>query len=143
MKKLSILIGLVICTVAYDIGALFVGSSAGRSPLAPSISPNKTVEGLIGGCVAAILAGILIHLAGMYPWGGSGTKFIHAFQLGVVVAIAAPIGDLVESKVKRDLGVKDMGTLLPGHGGVLDRFDAFLFVLPAVYYLCRVLNVGI
>ena len=77
------------------------------------------------------------------PGGGSGTKFLHAFQLGVVVAIAAPVGDLVESKIKRDLGVKDLGTLLPGHGGVLDRFDAFLLGLPAVYYLCLVLNVGI
>jgi phosphatidate cytidylyltransferase len=135
----GILLGVIVCTVAYDVGGLFVGSSAGRSPLAPNVSPGKTVEGLIGGCLAAVLAGVVLNLAGLTPWDD---KLVHAFQLGVVVAIAAPVGDLVESKIKRDLGVKDMGTILPGHGGVLDRFDAFLFGLPAVYYLCVVLNIS-
>jgi phosphatidate cytidylyltransferase len=66
----------------------------------------------------------------------------HGLALGLVVAILAPIGDLCESMIKRDLGVKDLGTLLPGHGGVLDRFDAMLFCLPAVYYLAIQLKIG-
>ena len=66
----------------------------------------------------------------------------HAVELGALVAIAAPLGDLAESMIKRNLDIKDFGTVLPGHGGVLDRFDAFLFVLPAVYYLSIVVGVG-
>ncbi len=126
----------VIATAANDIGAYFVGSRMGSKPLAPEISPNKTVEGLIGGGVASILASVLIlkFIPGVYPWDGG-----KAIWLGLVVAIVAPLGDLAESMIKRDLGLKDMGNLLPGHGGVLDRFDALLFVLPATYYLVRVL----
>lgn len=132
----GLLFGVAACTVAYDVGGLFVGSGLGRSPIAPEISPNKTVEGLIGGGLAAILVGIVLGLT-MVPWD---EKLVHGLQLGIVVALAAPLGDLVESRMKRDLGLKDFGTLLPGHGGVLDRFDAFLFTLPAVYYLVRILN---
>jgi phosphatidate cytidylyltransferase len=73
------------------------------------------------------------------PWDG---KLIHGIALGIVVAIVAPIGDLCESMIKRDLGLKDLGTILPGHGGVLDRFDAMLFCLPAVYYLAVQLDIG-
>jgi phosphatidate cytidylyltransferase len=74
------------------------------------------------------IVGVILSL---HPWNSLG----HGLLLGVVVAIFAPLGDLVESMLKRDLGLKDFGTLLPGHGGVLDRFDAMLFCLPAVYYL--------
>jgi phosphatidate cytidylyltransferase len=133
---------LALGTVAYDIGGLFVGSSAGRTPLVAWISPNKTVEGLIGGVLAAFLVVVLVHFFGLHPWGGDGTSLSHALELGVVVAIAAPFGDLAESMLKRNLDIKDFGTMLPGHGGVLDRFDAFLFVLPAVYYLSLVVKVG-
>jgi phosphatidate cytidylyltransferase len=132
----GILLGVGICTVAYDVGGLFVGSGLGRSPIAPDISPNKTIEGLIGGGLAAILAGIVLSQT-LSPWDG---ELLHGLQLGIIVALAAPLGDLVESRMKRDLGLKDFGSLLPGHGGVLDRFDAFLFTLPSAYYLVRILN---
>jgi len=129
-------------TIAYDVGGLFVGSSAGRTPLIAWISPNKTVEGLAGGMLAAFLVVVLVHFFGLAPWGGDGSTLWHAVELGALVAFAAPLGDLAESMIKRNLDIKDFGTVLPGHGGVLDRFDAFLFVLPAVYYLSIVLNVG-
>ncbi len=129
-------------TIAYDVGGLFVGSSAGRTPLIAWISPNKTVEGLAGGMLAAFLVVVLVHFFGLAPWGGDDSTLWHAVELGALVAFAAPLGDLAESMIKRNLDIKDFGTVLPGHGGVLDRFDAFLFVLPAVYYLSIVLNVG-
>jgi len=132
----GMLLGAIIATVAYDIGGLFVGSSAGRSHLAPTVSPNKTYEGLIGGMLMAVLASVVI-CGRFVPWDHLGDSI----KLGVVVAIAAPLGDLCESMIKRDLSIKDMGTILPGHGGILDRFDALLFVLPAVYYLARVANI--
>jgi phosphatidate cytidylyltransferase len=88
--------------------------------------------------VAAIVIGGIIGTT-LAPWSG---KVTHGLALGLVVAILAPIGDLCESMIKRDLGVKDLGTLLPGHGGVLDRFDAMLFCLPAVYYLAVQLKIG-
>jgi phosphatidate cytidylyltransferase len=123
-------------TVAYDVGGLFVGSAAGKTPMAAWISPNKTVEGLVGGMLAAILAVVLLHFAGMQPWDA---QLTNAIWLGVTIAVAAPIGDFAESMLKRNLGIKDFGTLLPGHGGALDRIDAMLLVAPAVYYLTRVL----
>jgi phosphatidate cytidylyltransferase len=123
-------------TVAYDVGGLFVGSAAGKTQMAGWISPNKTVEGLVGGMIAAILVVVLLHYAGMEPWDQDLTK---AIWLGVAIAVAAPIGDFAESMLKRNLGIKDFGTLLPGHGGALDRIDALLFVAPATYYLTLVL----
>ncbi len=129
----GMIIGLAICAVGYDVAGYLVGSRLGRTPLAPSISPHKTVEGLVAGMLAAfVLGGIVSKGFGLAPWDGS---LSDGLALGVVVAILAPLGDLCESMIKRDLGVKDLGTFLPGHGGILDRFDAILFCLPAVYYL--------
>jgi len=127
----GMIIGLVLCAVSYDVAGYFVGSRMGHRPLMPDVSPNKTVEGLLGGMAAAVLMGAIIGVITIQPWDSLG----HGLLLGIVVAIFAPLGDLVESMLKRDLGLKDFGTLLPGHGGVLDRFDAMLFCLPAVYYL--------
>ena len=135
---IGILLACVVCTVAFEVAGLLVGSSAGRTQLSPAVSPNKTWEGLIGGGVVTVVVAMLLQLIGpLHPW----TKCIHAFQLGVVVAFAACLGDLTESMIKRDLGLKDMGTALPGHGGLLDRFDGLLFSLPATYLLCQVLNI--
>jgi phosphatidate cytidylyltransferase len=132
---IALLVAAIVPTIGYDVGALFVGRSAGSRPLS-SASPNKTVEGLVGGMVLALLAGTLlgIEALGPFPFDSLG----EGLKIGLVVAIAAPLGDLSESLIKRDLGIKDMGSLLPGHGGVLDRFDAMLFVLPAIWYLARV-----
>ncbi|WP_421120379.1 phosphatidate cytidylyltransferase [Aquihabitans daechungensis] len=130
-KGISLLLVAVAATVAYDVGGLFIGKAMGHRPLS-SASPNKTVEGLIGGMACALLVPIiLVGMADVGPWEG----FSAGLLLGVGAAIAAPLGDLCQSVLKRDLGVKDMGSLLPGHGGVLDRFDAMLFVLPTVLWL--------
>jgi len=124
------LLGAILCAVASDIGGIAVGSIAGRSQIAPDVSPNKTVEGTLGGFALCVVVGIVVGLTSQV-WGG----FANGLLLGLVVGVAAPIGDLSQSLIKRDLGVKDMGSALPGHGGFLDRFDSLLFALPAVYFL--------
>jgi phosphatidate cytidylyltransferase len=126
------ILGVVLCVIAYDVVGWFVGSTMGRTPLMPRISPNKTMEGLLGGMAAAfVMAIVVVNVVGGWKEGG----LFDGVLLGVVIAITAPLGDLVESMIKRDLGVKDLGTLLPGHGGISDRFDALLFTLPAAYYV--------
>jgi len=131
----GLLLGVVLCCVAVDIFGYLAGRRFGRRHIAPQISPNKTVEGLLAGMAGSIVVGFVL-VGSISPWG----RF-SALALGVVVAVVAPLGDLCESLIKRDLGVKDLGGLLPGHGGVLDRFDAMLFALPAVYYLIKLLDV--
>ncbi len=128
------LAAVVACSAAADVGAYATGAKLGRHPLAPRISPHKSIEGLVGGTVLALaVAGLaIVHL---HPFDVG-----LALAVGAAVAVLAPIGDLAESLVKRDLGVKDMGNLLPAHGGVLDRVDAMLFVLPAAYVLARVVH---
>lgn len=131
---IGILLGGIVAAVAYDVGGLFIGRAAGRSPLSAA-SPNKTVEGLVGGMALCVVASTVI-VSLWEPWG----SWKHGFALGVAAAVAAPLGDLCESLLKRDLGVKDMGAILPGHGGLLDRFDAMLFVLPVTYEVARLLD---
>ncbi|GEM_PF-21149 len=131
----GIILGLAISAVGYDVFGFLIGSQFGRTRLAPTISPNKTVEGLIGGMCAAVVLGVVTSsVIGLHPWAPSIGR---GLALGAVVAVMAPLGDLCESMIKRDLRVKDLGAILPGHGGVLDRFDAILFCLPAAYYLAR------
>ncbi|MET0580054.1 MAG: phosphatidate cytidylyltransferase, partial [Ilumatobacteraceae bacterium] len=127
---------IVLGVVANDIGALLVGSAIGRTPLRGWISPGKTVEGVIGGTVMTLLVLFVVGLIGTSTTWKTGELLI----LGVVIAAFAPLGDLTESMFKRNLDVKDFGTVLSGHGGVLDRFDAFLFVLPVAYYVTLVLE---
>ncbi len=135
---IGVLIAAIIAAVAYDIGGYFIGRSLGRTPLS-EVSPNKTQEGLVGGFVSALAAVVIIvGLVGIAPIGGD---FSRVVVFAVVCALAAPLGDMSESFVKRDLGIKDMGTLLPGHGGVMDRFDSLLFVLPAAYFATLVLDI--
>jgi len=133
----GLILGVVLCAVAYDVFGYLVGSWLGKTPLMEKVSPNKTLEGLLGGMTASIVVAAVI-VNNITPW----TDLGHALSLGVVVAIMAPLGDLCESLLKRDLKIKDFGTVLPGHGGVLDRFDAILFCLPAAYYLAQYLKIG-
>ena len=131
----GMLVGLAVCTVAYDVCGYAAGRKFGRRPLT-RVSPNKTLEGLVAGMAGCLFFAVVV--VGMItPWDRP-----TALALGAVVAVLAPLGDLCESMLKRDLGVKDLGGLLPGHGGVLDRFDAILFCLPAVYYLVRLLELN-
>lgn len=125
----------VIGVIANDVGGLFVGASLGKTPLREWISPNKTVEGVIGGALATLVAIIVVG-----SQNGTWNSMGEWIALAVVIAVMAPLGDLVESMFKRNLDVKDFGTIVAGHGGVLDRFDAFLFVLPAAYYLMLVMS---
>jgi phosphatidate cytidylyltransferase len=137
---IGMLLAAIIVTAAYDIGGYFIGSTMGRSSFS-SASPNKTVEGLLGGGIVAVIAAVvLLNIVGITPFGKAPGGFVEAFSLGVAAAVFAPLGDLTESMLKRDLDVKDMGSLLPGHGGLLDRFDALLFMLPVTYYLARLFD---
>lgn len=123
----------VLVLVSNDIGAYFTGRGLGRHKLAPVISPHKTVEGFVGGLV---LSGVVAAVLAVFPpWEPIGIA--RALATAGLIGILAPLGDLAESAVKRALGVKDMGSVLPGHGGMLDRIDGFLFAVPAVYILFR------
>jgi len=125
----------VLLTWASDIGAYAAGRTMGRNKLIPSVSPGKTVEGAIGGLVACIIlswvyAHFVLRPAAHLdfrgsPWG--------ALAFGILMSVAAQIGDLVESLLKRESGMKDSSHLIPGHGGVLDRLDSLFFVLPIAY----------
>jgi phosphatidate cytidylyltransferase len=122
-------IGYAALVVIYDTAAYATGATLGRHLLAPHVSPNKSWEGAAGATVACLLAGVLL-LPLWQPW-----TLASGLVLAAVTCVVAPLGDLSESMLKRDLAVKDMGSILPGHGGVLDRIDALLFAAPALYYV--------
>ncbi len=128
----------MLTTFANDTGAYFIGRARGKHRLAPAISPAKTWEGAIGGLVSAILAAIVIATVLKLISVELGTSFAFRYWqitiLGFLVGLFAQLGDLVESLLKRKMGVKESGHLLPGHGGVLDRFDSLIFVGAVVYY---------
>jgi phosphatidate cytidylyltransferase len=119
-------------TALNDSGGLFAGKIFGRNKLAPNISPSKTWEGAIGGiivsCVVGAAFGVLLKIS-----------IIGFAAIGGVLAVVGLVGDLCESAMKRELGVKDFGVILPGHGGILDRVDSILFVAPVGYYLIEFL----
>lgn len=125
--------GILLMTWANDTGAYLVGSQIGKTPLAPTISPKKTWEGSIGGVVITLLISAI--LAYIFA-GKENLQFVDWLVLGGIVVVFGSVGDLVESMLKRSVKIKDSGSLLPGHGGLLDRFDAFIFLLPfAAAYL--------
>ncbi len=126
----------VVATWSGDSAAYFVGQRWGRRKLRPSVSPGKTVEGGIGGLIGATLGAGLFAVLLLGP-GGTGMVLpvLSGAFLGLLIGFVAQVGDLAESLLKREAGVKDSGSLLPGHGGVLDRFDSLLFTIPVTYAL--------
>ena len=126
----GIIVDVLVGTFLGDTGAYFGGALFGRRPLAPEISPNKTVEGLLIGMVVRDRRGLVRRAS--TRTGCSGTD---ALILGLGVALAAPLGDLFESLIKRDMEAKDTGRLFGAHGGALDRLDAVLFTIPVGYYI--------
>ena len=132
----GLVIDVLVATFVGDTAAYFGGRLYGRTPLAPLISPNKTLEGLVAGVLGATLA---FWVAGLYQDWLTGP---HALLMGGLVALAAPVGDLFESMIKRDLEVKDTGRLFGAHGGVLDRLDAVFFTIPVAYYAAVGLGYG-
>jgi phosphatidate cytidylyltransferase len=131
----ALVVSIIGLTVAYDVAAFVVGTWWGSRPLAPNVSPKKSWEGAIGATfvTAAVAVGVVAPSVTVLD------TIPRAVGLAVVVAVFAPLGDLAESLLKRDLGIKDMGSVLPGHGGVLDRIDALLFVAPAAFMYLRLL----
>ncbi len=119
-----------------DVGCYYVGKKWGKHKLAPVVSPNKTIEGSVGGVIAAIigacLVGLYIDKLLFIP-----IKWYIPVCIGLISTTFAQIGDLCESLLKRDAGVKDSGTSLPGHGGFLDRTDSFILTIPVMYYFCK------
>ena len=119
----------IIVTWLSDTGGFFVGKTIGKHPLAPILSPKKTIEGLAGGVLFSIIGGMISHFT-FTPFFSLG----ESMALGVGLALLGALGDLAESAIKRSVHVKDSGTIIPGHGGVLDRVDSLLFTGPAMYY---------
>jgi phosphatidate cytidylyltransferase len=129
------ILGVAICVIALDVVGFFIGSQFGKTPIAPRVSPHKSVQGTLAGMLASVVIGW--GIVGMIdPWDARS-----GLALGALVAVGAVLGDLSESLLKRDLGIKDFGSVLPGHGGVLDRFDSLLFCLPIAYYLALHLDI--
>lgn len=126
----------LVTTWAFDTAAYLVGRWLGRHRMTPELSPGKTIEGFCGGLAGSLLAAFLVHLfvAGPAVWVW--------LALGGAVAVVAQLGDLVSSAIKRFAGVKDAGNLIPGHGGVLDRFDSLMLTGPLVYHAVRVFGIS-
>lgn len=132
-----IVLYMIVLIWIYDICAWAVGRQIGRHKMAPSISPNKSWEGTVAGTLGAFAGAAFLRLiitwilgANEFPWFSYGVAMV----IALLVAVLGPLGDLSESLMKRDYGVKDMGKLIPGHGGIMDRFDSTLFTAPAVFY---------
>ena len=118
---------LLLVTWLNDTGAYLIGARLGKTKLAPTLSPKKTVEGALGGLAFATVTSLLCGLWFQIP-------LVHALILGLLLGVLGQVGDLCESALKRDLGIKDFGGIMPGHGGILDRFDSILFTAPIAYY---------
>ncbi|HZI40615.1 MAG TPA: phosphatidate cytidylyltransferase, partial [Gemmatimonadaceae bacterium] len=131
----------VLLTWASDIGAYFVGRAFGKRKLMPSVSPGKTIAGAVGGLAATAFVGWLYSRFILTP--STQLAFVRGgiVIFSLLVSVAAQVGDLAESLLKREAGMKDSSHIIPGHGGVLDRFDSLLFVLPVAYVLFNALLV--
>ena len=130
----------LLLTWTTDTGAYFVGRSIGRRKLIPSVSPGKSVEGALGGLALALLIAWLFERMVLIPVANIAFAPGAVLLFGAVISVAAQVGDLAESLLKREAGVKDSSRIIPGHGGVFDRLDSLLFVLPTAYWLLSVLR---
>ncbi len=124
----------VITNWVSDMCSYLIGGSVGKRHIFPRLSPSKTLEGLVGGICGSLVVGVLLGISG-------GLGIYHSTIIALTVGLFAPLGDLVESAIKRELGIKDFGSLLPGHGGILDRFDSLLISTFFVYHIGVVLGV--
>jgi phosphatidate cytidylyltransferase len=131
----ALLVFPLLCTWGTDVGAFFVGRAIGGRKLSPSISPGKTVSGALGGLVASMIVSYVYARYALVPVAHLGFTPQAALLFGAVISIAAQTGDLFESLLKRESGIKDSSHIIPGHGGVLDRVDSLIFVLPVAYLL--------
>jgi phosphatidate cytidylyltransferase len=137
----GLLVFLFACVWMGDIAALYIGRNFGRHKLAPQLSPNKTIEGSVASVVGSVACGMGIYYLGDYLTARGytalhiGTPAWQMVLLAIVLNAAAQLGDLLESAIKRGANVKDSGTLLPGHGGILDRIDALLLAAPVLWYI--------
>ena len=123
-----------LCSWGCDTCAYCVGMLIGKHKMAPVLSPKKSVEGAVGGVAGAVLLGILFAAA------TKGPLLEYTVERCVVGALISMVGDLAASAVKRNMGIKDYGKLIPGHGGILDRFDSVIFTAPVIYYLALILT---
>jgi phosphatidate cytidylyltransferase len=137
-RGLELTIVIFACTYGSDAGAMLMGRYLGRHHPFPKISPNKTEMGLLGGLVApvliALIVDVLLQLSGYYA------RVVEFTLIGLVIGIASEMGDLFFSSIKRKLGIKDYGSILPGHGGLLDRFDSMVFAIPAALIIVVLLE---
>lgn len=132
----SLIVGLVLISAAVDTGSFFAGRTFGKTPMAPVLSPNKTWEGLAGGAAGAFGMTLVISVLEYF------TRFElpGSLWLALAIFVTSPLGDIAESMIKRSLGIKDMGSIIPGHGGLLDRIDALLFAVPIGYFVFQALG---
>jgi phosphatidate cytidylyltransferase len=138
---IALIVFLMICVWAGDVAALYIGRRFGRHKLAPRLSPGKTREGAVASALGSVVAALLLALISN-QLSARGNTILHITEplwqtlvLAVVLNIAAQVGDLLESAIKRGAGVKDSGSMLPGHGGILDRIDALLLAAPVLWYV--------
>jgi phosphatidate cytidylyltransferase len=141
---IALVVFLMVCVWAGDIAALYIGKNFGKRKLAPRLSPNKTWEGTVASIVGSVLAaGLVILISDQLAAHGNTSMHIsepvwQTLVLAAILNVAAQLGDLLESAIKRGAGVKDSGTMLPGHGGILDRIDALLLAAPVLWYILMI-----
>ncbi len=138
---MGMLFFVLIAAFVTDSGAYFIGRAFGKHKLAPNLSPKKTIEGSVGGILCSVIAIFVYKYVMQCVYSGIELNSVNIIINVVTAAVAGEIGDLSASLVKRELGIKDYGKIMPGHGGVLDRFDSILFVAPTVYFLNGILPI--